>query len=386
MIQYNCIPHYRQRLFSDLSSSPDCKFTIVADSEPDTPFLKVVPASHESGIRAVRVHTRVINIPFLPALYWQPGALRYVFDHRPNIIVALGSPYSLTGWALCLIGKVLGIPVLLWTHGLLEEEHGLRWWMRSVFYRLAHALALYGDQAKQLLLKRGFRQDRLHVVYNSLDYDTQSRIDSEISDEERTSFREMLKVGQHERLVVFTGRLQAVKRLDLLIGAISLLKLRGRVVHAALVGHGTEREMLEELAEELNVAHLIHFFGETYDERVLGLVLGAGDLCVIPSGAGLSVMHALTFGTPVLLHDSFGQHGPEWEAVQDGATGAFYKDGDMRDLALKMEQHLFPTSSKEWMASACRAVIRERYNPSAQAVSFVTMVRLSNQQKLGICS
>lgn len=386
MVQYNCIPHYRQSLFTKLSSCPDCEFTIVADSKSDTPFLKVVPSAPETGIRAVAVRTRELNIPFLPGLQLQPGALRYVFQHRPDVVIVLGSPYSLTGWALCLLGKVLGIPVLLWTHGVLEEECGPRWWVRSVFYRLAHALVLYGDHAKSILLRKGFREDRLHVVYNSLDYNTQSRIDSEISDDERASYRASLGVGRDERLVVFTGRLQAVKRLDLLIRSIRVLKTRGKVVHAALVGHGAERERLAELAEQLNVAHLIHFLGESYDERYLGLVLGAGDLCVVPSGAGLSVIHALTFGTPVLLHDNLSWHFPEWEAVQEGVTGAFYKNGDIWDLSVKMEQQLFPISAKARMASACRAVIRDRYNPSAQLVRFVTAVRLSSQQKQGISS
>lgn len=386
MIQYNCIPHYRWRLFRHLSSCHDCEFTVVADSEPDTPFLKVVPAVKESGIRAVRVHTRILNIPFMPALYWQLGAVQYVVRHRPDVVVALGSPYSLTAWALCLIGKVLGIPVLLWTHGLLEEERGLHWWMRSVFYKSAHGLLLYGDHAKTLLLERGFSMDRLHVVYNSLDYDVQSRIDAEMSDEARASFRASLGIDQNGRLVVFTGRLQAVKRLDLLLEAVSMLKGRGRVVHVALVGDGAERERLTELAEQLNIAPLVHFLGESYDERYLGLVLGAGDLCVIPSGAGLSVIHALAFGTPVLLHDNLNQHGPEWEAVQSGVTGMFYRNGDVCDMALKMEQQLFPTSAKARMALACRTVIHDRYNPLIQVDRFVTAVRLSTQQKRGIRS
>lgn len=380
MVQYNCIPHYRRRLFRHLSACPDCEFTIVADSEPDTPFLRVVPVAEEDGIRAVQVRTKVLNLPLLPALRWQPDALRFVLRYRPDVIIALGSPYSLTAWVLCMIGKVLGIPVLLWTHGVLQRERGPRWWVRSVFYRLAHALVLYGDYAKQILLQKGFRSDRLHVVYNSLDYDTQSRIDAEVSHEVHELFRGSMGVGPNERLVVFTGRLQAVKRLDLLLEAIGVLKTHGRVVHVALVGDGAERERLGELAEQLNIVPLVHFLGESYDEQYLGRVLGAGDLCVIPSGAGLSVMHALTFGTPVLLHDNLSQHFPEWEAVQDGITGVFYRYGDVRDMALKMERQLFPTSAKARMASACRTVIRDRYNPLAQVDRFVGVVRLSNRQ------
>jgi acetyltransferase-like isoleucine patch superfamily enzyme len=171
--------------------------------------------------------------------------------------------------------------------------------------------------------------------------------------------------------VVFTGRLTKTKKIELLVQAVGLLADKGVEVHIALVGEGAERESLQSLGAKLGVGHLLHFLGEIYDEKKLGLIISASDLCVIPSGAGLSVMHAMVFGTPVLLHDKLDEHGPEWEALEEGKTGYFYEYGNVDDLAEKMAIAIFTEHCKDNMAEACKNVIATKYNPHRQVATFI---------------
>lgn len=380
LIQYNCIAHYRARIFELLSLRPDVEFVVVADPNPDTPFLATIKGGDERQIRHVCATTKIIRIPKLPELYWQPLAVKMMRRERPDVLIALGSPYSVTAWVLSIYGRALKIPVLLWGHGLLGEETGPKWWLRKMLYRLASGQLLYGDYAKTLLVKKGFDPETLHVVYNSLDYDLQSKIAAEIREEESLAWRHSLGVADGEGLVVFTGRLQPVKRLDMLVEAIAKLARRGKRVHAALVGEGSQKSNLVALSEQLGVADLIHFLGASYDERYLGLVLSASDLSVIPSGAGLSIMHAMIFGTPVVLHDRVEYHFPEWEAVEEGKTGFYYKYGDIDDLAKKIERAIFPSPKRAFMKEACKRVIDERYNPHRQVGVFIDAVKKSLAQ------
>jgi glycosyltransferase involved in cell wall biosynthesis len=175
-------------------------------------------------------------------------------------------------------------------------------------------------------------------------------------------------------LICFTGRLQPVKRLPWLLHALHLVAQQGRNVHLVLVGDGSERPVLESLAQELRLSGFVHFLGATYDESRLGLVLSASDLAVVPSGAGLSVMHALGYGTPVLLHDKVEEHFPEWEAVKEGETGWFYRNDDLSDCAEKIIDALFPTPQKPAMAEACRSVISSRYNTTTHAGLFINAI------------
>jgi glycosyltransferase involved in cell wall biosynthesis len=348
------------------------RFLIVADAEPDAPFLEVVkPEATSIAFRVAKVRPGV----FLRVLgvSWQPSAVALVLRERPDLVIAQGSPYVLTAWVLVLVGRLRRIPVLLWSHGLLVGESGLKWWIRRTFYRLGSGLLLYGDRAKALLLQKGLREDQLHVVYNSVS-STEGETSATWSDSERRSFRERLGVRAEERLVSFSGRLQAEKRLPLLLQALALLGRRGKRVHLALIGDGTDEVTLRRIAAELGIDDLVHFLGSIYDDGELGLAFSAGDLSVIPAAAGLSVIHALTYGTPVVLHDRVEEHGPEWEAVVEGVTGWFYRFDDVEDLAETMACALFPSPRKASMADACREMVERRYNSRKQAEAILAAV------------
>jgi len=346
----------------------------MADESSETPYLETIADSAGQCIRHVSMKTWIIRLPLLPDLYWQPGAVRYLWRERPVAAIALGSPYSMTAWAMMLSGKLLKIPILLWGHGLLGKESGIKWKVRKLFLQLASGQLLYGDYAKELLTAAGFCPQSLYVVYNSLNYDKQAEIFERISSDNIRAWRQELTVKEGEGLIAFTGRLQPVKRLDILVKAVAQLLTIGRRVHIALVGDGSEKQALADLAVSLGVADQLHFLGANYEEEYLGLVLRSSELCVVPSGAGLSVMHSLAFGTPVILHDRVEHHFPEWEAIEEGKTGFFYRFEDVDDLVDKIEQGIFPLPAKKRMEDNCRAMIRERYNPQFQTEMFVKSI------------
>lgn len=375
IIQQNTIPHYRARIFELLSQCERVNFTIVADlNSTETPFLQTLKKSEGVKIRHRPVRTRIIKIPRIPALTWQPGIVKIIWKEKPDAIVVMGSPYSVTAWVIGLMGKMMRIPVIMWGHGLLDFESGPKWWIRRLLYRLATAQLLYGDYAKKLLVAKGFDPSTLHVVYNSLDYDRQQEIMTAIQEKDCRSWREALDISPDEGLVIFTGRLQPVKRLDLLVLAIAELATKGKRVHAALIGEGSERNNLEQLSQRLGVTSLVHFLGANYDEQYLGLALSCSDLSVVPSGGGLSIMHAMTFGTPVLIHDRLAEHFPEWEAVEEGVTGFYYQHNNVHDLAAKIEQAIYPIPAKMRMAENCKHIINERYNPHRQVQVFINIL------------
>lgn len=373
-IQYNCVAHYRARIFELLSKNTAYKFTIVADKDADTPFMATLDDLDGRYINQINAKTYQLAIPKLPILYFQPYAILRILRDRPSLIVTLGSPYSITAWLLVLLGKIIKRPVLLWGHGLLGNEKGFKWLVRKTFYKLASGQLLYGEYAKELLVEKGFKPDALHVVYNSLDYDDQLDVYNKLTDEMKFEFRADLGLSDEDRLIVFTGRLQPIKRLDMIIDAMGILKNKGYKVHVAFVGDGQERDNLHNLAVKNDVEEQVHFLGASYDEAYLGLVLGSSDLCVIPSGAGLSIMHSMIFGTPVLIHDDVTNHFPEWEAVIDGKTGLFYRYEDVEDLAAKIQLAMYPVPIKKNMEKNCIEVIKEKYNPHKQEVIFVNAV------------
>lgn len=373
-IQQNSISHYRLKLFELLCKNKDFNISILADAKSETAYLKTVDGNYSGGLRWIKVRTRIVRFPKLPELYWQAGSLNAVLKFKPNAVIAMGSPYSLTAWGLCIVCKKMKIPVLLWTHGLIENEKGTKWVIRKTLYKTAKKLLLYGDYAKRLLKERGFDENKLNVIYNSLDYQLQKKVASKICDHDREKYKHSIGCIQGEGLVSFSGRLQPVKKIDLLIKAIAILAKKGTRVHAAIIGDGTEREKLLLLAKKLKVDDLIYFHGESYDERFIGTVFSSSDLCVVPSGAGLTVIHAMAYGTPVLIHKRVELHGPEWEAVREKETGLFYQYGDINDMAIKIEEAVFGNYDKEKMRANCKKMIEDKYNPHKQCAAILNSV------------
>ncbi len=372
VLQQVCIPHYRRRLLDKLGGDPRFRLLVLADPHADVPFLPMSGAPDQCDFEPATRH--VVRLPFGRTLSWQPAAVKAVLRYRPDVVIAQGSPYELTAWVLTVVGRILRIPVLLWTHGLQGEESGIKWMVRARLFRLAQGLLLYGNHAKRLLIAKGFDADRLHVIYNSLDDCEQTAVSKQITREDCDVFRRSLGIDAQERMICFTGRLQPVKRLPWLLQALHLVVQQGRNVHLVLVGDGSERPLLESSAEELSLTKCVHFLGAIHDESRLGLILSASDLAVVPSGAGLSVMHAFGYGTPVLLHDRVEEHFPEWEAVKEAETGWFYRYDDLSDCAAKIIDALFPRPRKPWMAEACRAMISDRYNTTTHAALFINAI------------
>ena len=56
-------------------------------------------------------------------------------------------------------------------------------------------------------------------------------------------------------------------------------------------------------------------------------------LFVYPGGVGLSLIHAMAYGLPSIIHDDRWRHMPEIAAFQDGRTGRTFEREDPGSLA-----------------------------------------------------
>ncbi len=149
-------------------------------------------------------------------------------------------------------------------------------------YKRADAIMLPGQAAYDFVRQR-FRisEDKMHIFLNSIDLN-------------RFSARPELRSIPGR--VVFVGRLNRVKRLDLLIRAMA--KIEGSDLQ--VVGDGEDRQELEALAGELGVAALFH---GRVPNQVLPETLAYGQVFVLPSikeGNPKALMEAMACGRPCI--------------------------------------------------------------------------------------
>jgi L-malate glycosyltransferase len=119
------------------------------------------------------------------------------------------------------------------------------------------------------------------------------------------------------RDVVFVGRLAPIKRIDLLLGAVALVKRNIPDIRVSIVGDGPLRASLEQMARDLGLATNVVFEGHRSD---VSNVLAESRLFVLTSdteGVSLSVMEALACGVPAVVSNV----GDLADIVTDGRNG-----------------------------------------------------------------
>jgi glycosyltransferase involved in cell wall biosynthesis len=134
--------------------------------------------------------------------------------------------------------------------------------------------------------------------------------------------------GPYGDYVLSVGRIEAVKRVDLIIRAMAAVDRPTRLVVA---GDGTQRQNAERTAEEAGVSDRVTFLGSVGDDDLIGLYAGALAVIYPPfdEDFGYVTLEAFLARKPVVT--SIDSGGPN-EFVVDGVNG-FVCAPDPGDLA-----------------------------------------------------
>lgn len=148
--------------------------------------------------------------------------------------------------------------------------------------------------ARHLREDLGFQSDRLRIIPNG--------VDLAIVDAAPPVRRADFEIPEDCRLLVWAGRMDPVKNLDVLIDCVARLASR-ITLRAVLVGDGPARAGWEAFARQKNLQSVVRFIG--WSDDVLGW-LKAADALVFPSrteGAPNVLLEALACRCPVVAAD-----------------------------------------------------------------------------------
>lgn len=126
-----------------------------------------------------------------------------------------------------------------------------------------------------------------------------------------------LRAGPYGDYLLSDARLDAAKRLDLLLRALARTR---HPVRCILTGAGAERERLERLAGDLGLAARVEFRGFVPDDELLALYAAARAVYYAPydEDYGFTAVQALAAARPVVTADDAGG---VLEFVSDNHTG-----------------------------------------------------------------
>ena len=135
-----------------------------------------------------------------------------------------------------------------------------------------------------------------------------------------------IKKSNQESDIIFAGRLLPHKNADVLIKAISEVKKKKENISCFIIGEGTEKNNLKELAKSLGLEKNITFLNFLDKHDDLYALIKASKVFVLPStreGFGIVVIEANACGIPVVTIDH--EHNAAKNLVINGKNGFICK-------------------------------------------------------------
>ena len=319
----NIGPHYRYPIFEKMSKELGCDFYL-----GDKVYLPIKTFDYKdlSGYKAT------LTNHFFANFYWQSKSLRLLFKKYDTYILD-GEPYCISSWAILILSKVLRKHTIAWTHGWYGRENHLKKILKKVFYSLHTKLLVYSEYSIQLMEREaGISHDKMYCIANSLDTNKELEIRKHL----RVTEIYHNHFGNNYPTIIYCGRIQKWKKLDLILDCLESLKNEGHFINVIFVGKDVENVELDKIAEKKGIEKQVWLYGPCYDDAILGELFYNASVCVSPGNVGLTAIHALSFGCPIITHNNFAYQNPEFEAVKTGITGDFYNMGNINDLKSKI--------------------------------------------------
>ncbi len=196
-------------------------------------------------------------------------------------------------------------------------------------------LIAYTASGAEYWRQRGMPADQAIPYFNTIDVEGLREAASHVTQEMLEQVQSRLDL-KHKRVLLFSGRLYAKKKVDFLLKAVEILQRKREDLALLILGDGGERANLKALCQTLNLRH-VHFLGEINEPQQTSLYFRLAELLVIPGLVGLAIVHGFAHGLPIVTteHDF---HSPEIEylskdnGVMTSHTVQAYADGIQKIL------------------------------------------------------
>jgi glycosyltransferase involved in cell wall biosynthesis len=328
----NIAPHYRLPIFKEMSSQLNCDF--YSGDHIKTPIKTL-------DVKELPRYKATLHNSFYGPFYWQHKSIRLLFKPYQYYILD-GEPYCLSSWAILLLARLMRKKTIAWTHGWYGRESFIKRILKRVFYSLFSKLMVYSEYSIDLMKKEGFKSEKLFCIANSLDSNKEQDLRKELTT--TNVYKEHFH--NEDPTIIYCGRLQKIKKLELILKSLKLLNSQDYPVNIVFIGKNVDGLHLENQAKSLNLSNQVWLYGPCYNDTILGELFYNAMLCVSPGNVGLTAIHSLSFGCPVITHNNFAWQAPEFESIIPGITGDFFEQDNIKDLSEKIRKWTSLTSDE----------------------------------------
>ncbi len=352
-LQQRVLPSYRAPFIEALASA--CQGGLSVFAGQPLPGEGIDPAGQLNIAQHVKSSNRSFGSPASPFfICWQAGFMRWLEAWQPEVLIVEANPrYLSTRQAISwmhhhgrnVVGWGLGAPPL---SGFMA---GFRARERQGFLGSLDAIIAYSRQGADQYRQLGIPSGRVFVAPNA------------VAPAPQVAAPVRARRPGERLCVLFIGRLQVRKRVDLLLQACNALPagLQPRLV---IVGEGPARAELISLASR--IYPVAEFTGAKHGSE-LEPYLTKADLFVLPGTGGLAIQQAMAYGLPVIVAQG---DGTQDDLVRE-VNGWQVPPGDLPALTATLLQALSDPARLIQMGTASHAIVANEINIEAMVGAFV---------------
>ncbi|MCW3979870.1 MAG: glycosyltransferase family 4 protein [Candidatus Bathyarchaeota archaeon] len=233
---------------------------------------------------------------------------------------------------------------------------GMEWW---ACYEANRIIVTSNSMKGEVCGHFDLLGEKVDVIANGIELEKYS------VDVDRWAVRRRFGVGDHEKLVLFVGRLVPQKGIEYLIRAVPRISRRFPEAKFLIVGEGWMRSHLEWLADQSGERWRINFTGFIPDQDLTALTKSA-DVMVVPSvyePFGIVALEGMAAGIPVVAS----QVGGLAEVIEHDRTGVYIHSRNPESIGWGVDRVLSDPGYRDWLVKNANETVRTKFSWEAVA-------------------
>lgn len=291
------------------------------------------------------INDQLVSLP----IYLRPGLfgiknlrleiVSILYREKPDVVLC--SEYNFIGFLIALYKLLFNWKLSIFSicddsYTMAVDCKGVRKWMRYVLLHVFHGIVL-SDRKALAWYEKNFKGKCRFFFFPIIQ--KEDRFLAHLERAKVVSEKWIEKYAlQNKKIVLYVGRLVAVKNVELLIQAFSQVLNKHKDTHLVVVGDGGTKESLLKIASELHISNHVLFAGKKEGIELYAWY-NIGQLFVLPSTYepfGTVTNEALLAGCYVLCSKEAGSAC----LVTEGVNGSVFCPYDLQELVDKMNLYI----------------------------------------------
>jgi glycosyltransferase involved in cell wall biosynthesis len=345
------LPNYRTPFFNAFGRVCDGGLFVYAGRPRTDEFIKTADHLDEARLTLGK------NLHLLSGQFYlclQTGLLSWLSEVNPDVLIVEANPRYLSTRAAIRYMHQKQYPVIGWGLGappISGTLAPLRNFFRKQFIHQFDAMVTYSQKGAEEYAALGLPPEKIFVAVNAVTPAPTEPIPSRPDPDQLESAQ-----------ILFVGRLQARKNIDILIRACANLP-EGLQPNLVIVGEGPARVGLEDLAGQIYPKTI--FAGALYGEALVENFKKA-DLFVLPGTGGLAIQQAMRYGLPIIAAQA---DGTQVDLVRP-ANGWIIPTNDIPALEAVLIEALADFQKLRSMGTESYRIVAEEINLEQMVATF----------------